>query len=84
MGLDARGFIFGPLVAAELGLGFVQVRKPDKLPGDLVTISYDLEYGSNSLSLQRGCLPRGTKVLIVDDLIATGGSMVAGEKCAFE
>ncbi len=73
-GIDARGFLFSTLIAEHLGIGALMIRKPKKLPGELVTKSYDLEYGSNSLTMQRESLT-GKSVVIVDDLLATGGSM---------
>ena len=76
-GIDARGFLFCTLVAESLGVGALMIRKPNKLPGDLIEKSYELEYGSSSLSMQKNDL-RGKSVVIIDDLLATGGSM----KCA--
>jgi adenine phosphoribosyltransferase len=73
-GMEARGFIFGSLVAWELGVGFVPLRKPGKLPYDVQTISYDLEYGSAALEVHIDALSSGDKVLLVDDLLATGGT----------
>lgn len=72
--LDARGFIFGSLVAHHLRLPFVMMRKKGKLPGSTVSVSYELEYGNNVLEMQSGALEKGMKVLVVDDLLATGGS----------
>lgn len=77
VGPDARGFIFGCPVATKLGLGFVPVRKPNKLPREVITYSYDLEYGSNTLCLHKGDIKEGQKVLIIDDLLATGGTIEA-------
>jgi len=74
VGIEARGWIFGAPLAYELGAGFVPVRKPSKLPADKVSISYSLEYGSNTLEMHKDAIAPGTKVLIVDDLLATGGS----------
>ncbi len=76
-GMEARGFIFGTLAAWELGVGFVPLRKPGKLPYDVQSISYDLEYGSASLEVHVDALVRGDRVLLVDDLIATGGTAAA-------
>jgi adenine phosphoribosyltransferase len=76
-GMEARGFIFGSLVAWELGVGFVPLRKPGKLPYDVQTISYDLEYGSAALEVHIDALGPGDKVLLVDDLLATGGTAKA-------
>ncbi len=79
-GMEARGFIFGSLVAWELGVGFVPLRKPGKLPFDVVTASYDLEYGANSLEVHIDALTEKDRVLIIDDLIATGGTAAASCK----
>ncbi len=76
-GMEARGFIFGSLVAWELGVGFVPLRKPGKLPYDVQTINYDLEYGSSALEVHIDALSSGDKVLLVDDLLATGGTAKA-------
>ena len=76
-GMEARGFIFGSLVAWELGVGFVPLRKPGKLPHDIETASYDLEYGSSSLEVHVDALAKGDRVLLIDDLIATGGTVAA-------
>lgn len=77
VGPEARGFLFGAPVAATLGLGFVPVRKPGKLPRKQLTEEYDLEYGSNTLCIHEDALKKGDKVLIVDDLLATGGTALA-------
>lgn len=77
VGPEARGFIFGCPVAMDLKIGFAPVRKPGKLPRDTVSASYDLEYGSNELSLHQDAVKPGQKVLIVDDLLATGGTLYA-------
>ena len=76
-GMEARGFIFGSLVAWELGVGFVPLRKPGKLPYDVKSISYDLEYGSATLEVHTDALKPGDRVLIIDDLLATGGTALA-------
>jgi adenine phosphoribosyltransferase len=76
-GMEARGFIFGSLAAWEMGVGFVPLRKPGKLPYDAESISYDLEYGSASLEVHIDALEKGDKVLLVDDLLATGGTAAA-------
>jgi len=80
VGIEARGFIFAPMVAYRLNAGFVPVRKPRKLPAEVASASYDLEYGKDSLEIHRDALGGGDEVLIVDDLLATGGtaSAVAG------
>ncbi|WP_120717035.1 adenine phosphoribosyltransferase [Tsuneonella amylolytica] len=76
-GMEARGFIFGAAVAIELGIGFVPVRKPGKLPGPTIGIDYDLEYGTDRLEIDPTAIPPGARVAIVDDLIATGGTALA-------
>jgi len=76
-GMEARGFIFGSLAAWELGVGFVPLRKPGKLPYDVQSMSYDLEYGSASLEIHNDAVKEGDHVLLVDDLIATGGTAAA-------
>ncbi len=76
-GIEARGFIFGGLAAWELGVGFIPLRKPGKLPYDVQTITYDLEYGSATLEAHVDALQAGDRVLLVDDLIATGGTAAA-------
>ncbi|MFZ1917862.1 MAG: adenine phosphoribosyltransferase [Terriglobales bacterium] len=82
LGMEARGFIFGPALAYRLNAGFVPVRKPGKLPAETAKISYDLEYGSNALEVHKDAIQKGQKVLIVDDLLATGGTAVATAKLA--
>lgn len=77
VGPESRGFIFGCPVAYDLGIGFVPVRKPGKLPRETVSVSYDLEYGSNELHVHKDGIIPGQKVLIVDDLLATGGTVDA-------
>jgi adenine phosphoribosyltransferase len=77
VGPDARGFIFGCPVATTLEIGFVPVRKPNKLPRETISYSYDLEYGSNTLCVHKGDIKKGQRVLIVDDLLATGGTIEA-------
>ena len=79
-GVEARGFIFGAAIARELGVGFVPVRKPGKLPGELHEVAYDLEYGQDRLQVQRDALPPGTRVLLVDDVLATGGTLLAAAR----
>ncbi len=75
--IEARGFIFGGALAARLGCGFVPIRKPGKLPADVDKVSYALEYGEGKLEVHRGSLREGERVLIVDDLLATGGTAAA-------
>jgi adenine phosphoribosyltransferase len=83
VGPEARGFIFGPLLANHLGIAFIPVRKPGKLPADTIHAEYSLEYGSNSLEMHTDALHPGQKVVIVDDLVATGGTVGACiELCA--
>lgn len=77
VGPESRGFIFGAPVATELGIGFVPVRKPGKLPRETISCKYDLEYGSNELFMHKDAIKPGQKALIVDDLLATGGTAVA-------
>jgi adenine phosphoribosyltransferase len=76
-GIEARGFIFGAAVAKSLGLGFLPLRKPGKLPGETVSQSYQLEYGTDALHISKGLVPEGARVLLIDDLIATGGTAIA-------
>ncbi|MEE2777969.1 MAG: adenine phosphoribosyltransferase [Acidobacteriota bacterium] len=77
VGMESRGFIFAPIVAANLNAGFVPVRKPGKLPAATLERTYDLEYGNDSLEMHEDGVEAGDRVLIVDDLIATGGTAVA-------
>jgi adenine phosphoribosyltransferase len=76
-GVESRGFIFGAMVADLLGAGFVPIRKPGKLPAETISESYELEYGSDSIEIHTDAVKPGQKVLIVDDLLATGGTMAA-------
>lgn len=77
IGIESRGFIFGGMLAHRLNAGFVPVRKPGKLPADNFEVKYSLEYGSNSLAIHRDAITAGERVLIVDDLLATGGTAAA-------
>ncbi|XP_015114911.1 adenine phosphoribosyltransferase [Diachasma alloeum] len=77
VGLDSRGFLVGPLIALELGKPFVPIRKKGKLPGDVAEESFALEYGEATFEIQTESISSGKRVLIVDDLLATGGSMAA-------
>ena len=77
VGIESRGFIFGAAIADRLRCAFVPVRKPGKLPGDTVTATYDLEYGTDSLEIHRDAIGAGQQTLIVDDLLATGGTASA-------
>ena len=79
-GLDARGFILGSVVAYELNVGFVPIRKKGKLPFTTVEETYELEYGSATVELHTDAVKAGDRVLLIDDLIATGGTMMAGKK----
>ena len=77
VGIESRGFILGAAVADRLGIGFVPVRKPGKLPGQTISVSYELEYGVDALEIHHDAVASGEKVLIVDDLLATGGTAQA-------
>ena len=77
VGLDARGFIFGAAVAYKMGVPFVMVRKPGKLPDQCISVDYQLEYGQNTFEMHENSIGTNDKVLIVDDLLATGGSVKA-------
>ena len=79
-GLDARGFILGAVIAYELNVGFVPIRKKGKLPFTTVEETYELEYGSATVELHTDAVKPGDRVLLIDDLIATGGTMMAGKK----
>jgi len=82
LGMEARGFIFGPALAYRLNAGFVPVRKPGKLPAATVKVEYELEYGSNALEVHQDAIQKGQRVLIVDDLLATGGTAEATARLA--
>jgi adenine phosphoribosyltransferase len=77
LGIESRGFIFGGTLAHRLHAGFIPVRKPGKLPADIFEVQYNLEYGSNTLTIHRDAIVKGERVLIVDDLLATGGTAAA-------
>ena len=80
VGIEARGFIFSPALAYALGTGFVPIRKPKKLPSQSVSVSYALEYGMDTLEMHSDAIARGSRVLIIDDLLATGGTAAAAAK----
>jgi len=82
LGMEARGFIFAPALAYRLNAGFVPVRKPGKLPAETLKVSYDLEYGSNALEVHKDAIGKGQRILIVDDLLATGGTAAATAELA--
>ena len=83
-GMEARGFIFGSLAAWELSVGFIPLRKPGKLPYDVQSASYDLEYGSAALEMHTDAVNPGDRILLIDDLIATGGTAQASCKLVEE
>ncbi len=80
VGIEARGFIFAPLVAQRLGVGFVPVRKKGKLPAETVSVTYDLEYGEDTLEMHTDAVAAGDRVVLIDDLLATGGSARAAAR----
>lgn len=80
VGPEARGFIFGAPVAYELGVGFVPVRKPGKLPGDTARYEYQLEYGMDALEIHKDAIKPGARVAVIDDLLATGGTILSAIK----
>jgi len=80
--VEARGFMFGAAVAQRLGAGFVPIRKKNKLPYKTESVTYDLEYGTDTLEVHSDAVDKGAKVLMVDDLLATGGTMAASRKSA--
>jgi adenine phosphoribosyltransferase len=82
LGMEARGFIFGPALAYRLNAGFVPVRKPGKLPAPTAKYDYALEYGTNTLEIHKDAIQKGQRVIIVDDLLATGGTAEATAKLA--
>jgi adenine phosphoribosyltransferase len=84
LGIEARGFIFAPALAYALGAGFVPVRKPKKLPAECVSVTYDLEYGADRLEMHKDAVGSGSRVLIVDDLLATGGTAAAAARMVEE
>jgi len=84
LGIEARGFIFAPALAYALHAGFVPIRKPRKLPAACVGVTYDLEYGQDSLEMHQDAVTPGSRVLIVDDLLATGGTAAAAARLVCE
>jgi adenine phosphoribosyltransferase len=84
VGIEARGFIFAPALAYALHAGFVPLRKPKKLPAATVSVSYGLEYGQDCLEMHKDAVPAGARVLIVDDLLATGGTAAAAARLVRE
>ncbi|NLJ84709.1 MAG: adenine phosphoribosyltransferase [Halanaerobiaceae bacterium] len=77
VGIEARGFLIGAPMAIKMGKGFIPIRKPGKLPAEIISKDYDLEYGSNKIEIHRDAISPGDKVLIIDDLLATGGTIAA-------
>ena len=77
VGMEARGFIFGSVIAHILGVGFIPIRKPGKLPAETISETYQLEYGEDTLEMHSDAIEKGDKVLVVDDLLATGGTALA-------
>ena len=77
VGIESRGFIFGAAIAQSVGCGFVPIRKPGKLPADTISVSYELEYGEDTVEIHRDAVGEGDRVLLVDDVLATGGTMAA-------
>ena len=80
LGIESRGFIFGAAVAYKMGVGFVPARKPGKLPAQTVSAEYELEYGTDAIEIHRDAIAKGQRVLIIDDLLATGGTAAATAK----
>lgn len=83
-GLEARGYYFGIPLAVALKVPFIPLRKPGKLPGEISTVSYGKEYGKDSINVQKGCIAQGARVVIIDDLLATGGTLNAAIKLVQE
>lgn len=82
LGIDSRGFLFGPQIAQALGAGFVMIRKKDKLPPETISVAYELEYGEASIEVVRDAIRLGDRVMIHDDLLATGGTAAAAAQLA--
>jgi len=83
-GIESRGFIFGMPVAYSLGCGFIPIRKPGKLPAETISMEYDLEYGKDKIEIHKDAIEKGKKVLLIDDLLATGGTAAAAAKLISE
>jgi adenine phosphoribosyltransferase len=83
-GIESRGFIFGTALALRLGVGFIPIRKKGKLPAKTVSVTYDLEYGTDTLEMHADALERGGRILVVDDLLATGGTAAATARLVAE
>ena len=79
-GIESRGFIFGMPVAYSLGCGFIPIRKPGKLPAETISMEYELEYGKDKIEIHKDAIEKGKKVLLIDDLLATGGTAAAAAK----
>lgn len=79
-GIESRGFIFGMPVAYSLGCGFIPIRKPGKLPAETISIEYELEYGTDKIEIHKDAIEKGKRVLLIDDLLATGGTAAAAAK----
>jgi adenine phosphoribosyltransferase len=82
LGIEARGFIVGGILANSLSCGFVPIRKPGKLPADVIMEEYELEYGTDKVEIHKDALKKGDRVIVVDDLVATGGTLLAGIRLA--
>ena len=80
MGIESRGFLFGPAIADQLNMGFSPIRKPGKLPGKTISETYGLEYGTDTIEIQADIIGPGDRVLLVDDVLATGGTLSAAER----
>lgn len=79
-GIESRGFIFGMPVAYNLGCGFIPIRKPGKLPAETISVEYELEYGTDKIEIHKDAIEKGKRVLLIDDLLATGGTAAAAAK----
>lgn len=77
LGIESRGFVFGAPLALRLGVGFVMVRKPNKLPAETISETYDLEYGTSTIHMHADAIEKGSRVVVIDDLLATGGTAIA-------